>query len=100
MGSYYVDFVCVAAGLVIEIDGDTHGTDLALANDALRDNYLRGRGFTVLRFLNKDVLTNAEGVFSVVASHLETRAPSPPPQPSPRGGGSSPVEPAIPRQKQ
>ena len=89
LGAYYVDFVCISAGLVIEIDGDTHGAELALANDALRDDYLRGRGFTVIRFSNSDVLTNAEGVFSVVASHLETRAPIPPPQPSPRGGGSS-----------
>jgi very-short-patch-repair endonuclease len=89
LGSYYVDFVCVSAGLIIEIDGDTHGTDLALANDAVRDDYLSGRGFTVMRFSNADVLTNPDGVYAVVASYLETRAPSPPPQPSPRGGGSS-----------
>jgi len=87
LGSYYVDFVCVSAGLVIEIDGDTHGTELALANDCVRDDYLRGRGFMVMRFSNRDVLTNAEGVFDVVAAHLETRAPIPPPQPSPQGGG-------------
>jgi very-short-patch-repair endonuclease len=88
LGSYYVDFVCIAAGLIVEIDGDTHGTDLAVSNDALRDDYLSGRGFAVMRFSNRDVLTNADGVFSVVASHLETRALIPPPQPSPRGGGS------------
>ena len=87
LGSYYVDFVCISAGLVIEIDGDTHGTELALANDSVRDDYLRGRGFTVMRFSNRDVLTSPEGVFTVVDTHLD-RAPSPPPQPSPRGGGS------------
>ena len=84
---YYVDFACIAAGLVVEIDGDTHGADLAMSNDAVRDDYLNGRGFTVMRFSNRDVLSNAEGVFSVVASHLEMRAPIPPPQPSPQGGG-------------
>ena len=88
LGSYYVDFVCIAAGLVVEIDGETHGTDVAISNDAARDDYLNGRGFIVMRFSNSDVLSNADGVFSVVASHLETRAPLPPPQPSPRGGGS------------
>ena len=88
LGAYYVDFVCIAAGLVVEIDGDTHGTDLALANDAVRDDYLRGRGFIVMRFSNQDVLRNPDGVFLLVASHLETRAPIPPPQPSPQGGGS------------
>ena len=88
LGSYYVDFACIAASLIVEIDGDSHGADLAMSNDAVRDDYLRGRGFTVMRFSNRDVLTNAEGVFSVVASHLETPAPVPPPPPSPRGGGS------------
>ena len=87
LGSYYVDFVCISAGLIIEIDGDTNGTDLAVFNDAVRDDYLRGRGFTVMRFSNRDVLTNPEGVFTVVATYLD-RAPSPPPQPSPQGGGS------------
>lgn len=88
LGSYYVDFVCIAAGLVIEIDGESHGTDLAVSNDALRDDYLSGRGFTVMRFSNRDVLTNAEGVFGVVEAHLRARALLPPPPPSPRGGGS------------
>jgi very-short-patch-repair endonuclease len=88
LGSYYVDFVCISAGLVVEIDGDTHGADIGMSNDAVRDDYLSGRGFTVLRFSNRDVLNNAEGVFSIIASHLETRTPIPPPQPSPRGGGS------------
>jgi very-short-patch-repair endonuclease len=88
LGAYYIDFVCISAGLVVEIDGDTHGTELALANDAVRDDYLSGRGFIVMRFSNWDVLKNPDGVFLLVASHLETRALIPPPQPSPRGGGS------------
>ncbi|WP_082531191.1 endonuclease domain-containing protein [Devosia sp. Root436] len=91
LGSYYVDFVCIAAGLVVEIDGDTNGTDLAISNDAVRDDYLRGRGFTVLRFSNQDVLTNAEGVFSRVAAHLEIRAPVPQPRPPREGEGAAPV---------
>ena len=88
LGSYYVDFVCIAAALIVEIDGDTHGADVAASNDALRDEYLKGRGFTVMRFTNRDVLTNPDGVFSVVEAHLNNRANQPPPQPSPRGGGS------------
>ncbi|MBD8064120.1 endonuclease domain-containing protein [Devosia sp. PTR5] len=88
IGSYYVDFACIKAKLVVEIDGDTHGTDLAQSNDAVRDDYLRARGFTVLRFSNHDVTTNLEGIFDVLRAHLDIRAPSPPPQPSPQGGGS------------
>ena len=88
LGSYYVDFACLSVGLVVEIDGDTHGTDVAMSNDAARDDYLRGRGFVVMRFSNSDVLTNPDGVFDLVGAHLEMRALVPPPQPSPRGGGS------------
>jgi len=88
IGSYYVDFACLTASLVIEIDGDTHGSALARSNDASRDDYLRGRGFTVMRFSNHDVTSNPEGVFQIVASYLDTLPLSPPPQPSPRGGGS------------
>ena len=91
LGSYYVDFACISACLVIEIDGDTHSAHPALSNDAVRDDYLKGRGFTVLRFSNRDVLTNPDGVFAVVGTYLGSRAPVPPPQPSPQGGGSNSV---------
>jgi very-short-patch-repair endonuclease len=99
LGSYYVDFACISAGLIVEIDGETHGTDLARSNDATRDDYLHGRGFTVIRFSNQDVLRDGEGVFSVIATYLETGASRPPPQPSPPGGGSVPVDAAIRRQE-
>ena len=88
IGSYYVDFACLRAALVVEIDGDTHFTDPAQANDAVRDDYLRGRGFTVLRFTNAEVMGNPEGVFGAVSAFLDALPSSPPPQPSPQGGGS------------
>jgi very-short-patch-repair endonuclease len=72
IGSYYVDFACLHAGLVIELDGETHGGELAQSNDAVRDDYLRGRGFHVLRLTNDDVVHNPEGVFTVISSILAT----------------------------
>ena len=88
IGTYYVDFACLHAGLVVEIDGDSHGDDLAQSNDSVRDDYLRGRGFTVMRFGNREVTQNPEGVFQILAAYLDTLPASPPPQPSPQGGGS------------
>ena len=88
IGSYYVDFACLHAGLIVEVDGDSHGSELAQSNDAMRDDYLRGRGFTVMRFGNRDVLHNPEGVFNVLSSYLGALPVSPPPRPSPQGGGS------------
>ncbi len=91
LGSYYVDFACFEAGLVIEIDGETHGGALTMANDDARDDYLAGRGFAVLRISNRDMMGNPEGVYEVVVAALEGRTgrlrADPPPQPSPQGGG-------------
>ncbi|WP_332689545.1 endonuclease domain-containing protein [Devosia sp.] len=104
IGPYYVDFACIHAQLIIEVDGDTHGGEIAQANDLTRDEYLKARGFTVLRFSNDDVLNNADGVYQIIAGTLEHRPTShhasPPPQPSPQGGGCDPVEPATSRQDQ
>ena len=55
VGSYVVDFVCLDARLIIEIDGGQHESDQA-AYDAKRDTWLRGEGFRILRFWNNDVL--------------------------------------------
>jgi very-short-patch-repair endonuclease len=79
LGPFVVDFACHRPKLVIEIDGDTHYTDEALAKDRARDASLARHGFTVLRFTNDDVMTNPEGVYLVLASALtEGPLPSPP----------------------
>jgi very-short-patch-repair endonuclease/urease accessory protein UreE len=82
---YVADFACVAANLVVEVDGGQHADSDA---DAERDSYLQHRGWRVLRFWNNEVLSNPEGVAHRISEVL-TQAP--PPQPSPassEGGGS------------
>jgi very-short-patch-repair endonuclease len=83
LGAYYVDFACLHAKLVIEVDGSTHGTDIARHNDELRDDYLKSRGFVVLRFFGQDVMENEVGVGEIILATLAGRARnrrgSPPP---------------------
>lgn len=67
---FYVDFACLSAKVVIEIDGDTHTSDAAIAADAERDDYLRSVGFIVLRYWNNEVMTNADGVYTHLAGVL------------------------------
>ncbi|MEP7241672.1 MAG: DUF559 domain-containing protein, partial [Devosia sp.] len=86
IGAYYVDFACLQPSIAIEVDGATHGDDLAQSNDAMRDDYLSGRGFRVLRFWNNDVMVNPDGVWQVIVEALE-QAASPTLDPSPHGGG-------------
>ena len=70
IGTYYTDFACHRPAIVIEVDGSTHGSNLAQSNDAVRDDYLRGRGYRVLRFLSNDVTRNANGVFLAIEALL------------------------------
>jgi very-short-patch-repair endonuclease len=91
LGGYIADFVCLSAKLVIEVDGDQHGAERALRYDAARTAWLQENGFTVLRFTNRQIMTEAEMVidtiFAALSGQLE-RCPSPPtPSPSPHGGG-------------
>lgn len=62
IGPYIADFVCWPARLIVEIDGDTHLFDGAAARDAARTQYLRARGFEILRFWNNDVYEDASAV--------------------------------------
>lgn len=82
LGTYYVDFACHHPAVAIEVDGETHATPLAVANDATRDDYLRGRGYRVLRFWNTDVTDNPGGVQQVIAATLAELAPPTPALPA------------------
>ncbi|HWC92845.1 MAG TPA: DUF559 domain-containing protein [Pseudolabrys sp.] len=91
IGSYYADFACHEARIVIEIDGETHTAAAEIAGDALRSQYLQSRGYRILRFWNGDVMKNIEGVLEFIQQVLaerESRQPPPltPPHAS-RGRG-------------
>ncbi|WP_181301185.1 DUF559 domain-containing protein [Bosea sp. 124] len=91
LGPYVADFVCLAAKLIIEVDGDQHGTNAALVYDADRTAWLERNGYHVLRFTNRQIMIEAEMVvdtiFAALSGQLEC-CPSPPtPSPSPQGGG-------------
>ena len=77
IGPYTVDMACHHAKLVIEVDGDTHGSDSARRNDARRDAFLASEGYTVLRVTNSDVVSNPDGVYHLVAQALEGRPKQP-----------------------
>ena len=69
-GDYICDFFCADAKLVVECDGDVHGTPERTAIDQKRDAYLKSQGLTVLRFPNERVLNDAESVLREIAHEL------------------------------
>jgi very-short-patch-repair endonuclease len=60
------DFYCPAARLVIEVDGDSHDMGDRPEHDARRDSWLRGQGFSVIRFLAADVMRNTDAVVRAI----------------------------------
>ena len=78
IGSYIVDFVCVEKKIVIEIDGGQHA--LNTEHDDKRSEFLRNKGYRILRFWNSDVLKEKNAVLEEIILHLEE---SPSPRPSP-----------------
>ncbi|MCC6879277.1 MAG: endonuclease domain-containing protein [Rhodocyclaceae bacterium] len=82
VGRYIADFVCIEHKLIIELDGGQHAEQTAY--DTERDEWLRGEGFTVLRFWNNEAMQELEGVLETIRLAL---SPCPSPQPSPRARG-------------
>jgi very-short-patch-repair endonuclease len=70
LGRYVVDFACLRAELVIEIDGSQHGREDEMRRDAARTQWLESAGYRVLRFWNSDVNGNISGVLEKLYAEL------------------------------
>ena len=76
VGPFVVDFFCARLRLAVEIDGDSHARQTRY--DTMRTRWLsEQKGFRVLRFANRDVLGNIEGVLHAIDEAL--RGPGSPP---------------------
>ena len=70
IGDYIVDFYCPSAKLIVELDGGQHYTEEGMNRDQIRDKYLENFGFSVLRFSDREVFKNIEGVLERIFEHL------------------------------
>ena len=70
IGPYIVDFVAHRLRLVVELDGGQHAEEVAAERDRVRDDWLRTRGYMVLRFPNNEVLENIDGVADAIVGAL------------------------------
>src|SRR5712691_11799536 len=62
IGQYIVDFFCLEARLVIELDGGWHGEESKRIEDEHRAAFLQSHGYTVLRFWNNELTDDIRGV--------------------------------------
>jgi very-short-patch-repair endonuclease len=70
VGPFIADFVCFESRLVIELDGGQHAESY---RDKRRDRWFATNGFQVLRFWNSEVLSNIEGVVTLLAQALKVQ---------------------------
>jgi very-short-patch-repair endonuclease len=89
-GPYILDFYCPSEKLAIELDGDSHFTDEAIAHDIERTAYLNALSIKVLRFLNTDIYDNLIVVCERILAEMQEggEVGLPPPVP-PKIGGES-----------
>ena len=57
---FIVDFYCSKKRLIVEIDGDVHNEQIEY--DKIREATLIEMGFSIIRFLNHEVLNNWDNV--------------------------------------
>jgi len=69
--NYIVDFYCASERLIVELDGAIH-LDFGQQNyDYERTKNLETLGFTIVRFENKLVFENIEGVLEEISSYFK-----------------------------
>ncbi len=66
VGPYVADFACMAARLIIEVDGSQHGGEAGIARDRERTRWLEREGYRVIRFWNNEISENIIGILETI----------------------------------
>ena len=72
IGRYIVDFYCPECRLVIELDGERHFSITIDEYEAERTKFLEEQGLKIIRFDNKDLRENIDGVLQMIRENLRT----------------------------
>lgn len=93
LGPYILDFYAPKARLVVELDGSQHADDPAQKKkDTQRDAWLDAQGIRVLRFHDRQALTETEDVLEAIFQAVRdgSAAGIPPSPPLMKGGETQP----------
>ena len=69
IGPFFVDFICLKARLIVEVDGSQHAEQKE--QDESRSEFLRAKGYNLLRFWNFEVLSQIDSVVERIAEVLK-----------------------------
>ena len=70
IGNYIVDFICRKLNLIIEIDGSSHLTKSD--SDRIRQDYLEGLGFKIIRCSEAEVVHKLDDVVERICYAVES----------------------------
>jgi very-short-patch-repair endonuclease len=73
VGRYILDFYAPEYRLGVEADGGQHYGDTNKQHDEVRTNVLSKLGVEIIRFSDRDILTNIEGVYEAIEGALRKR---------------------------
>ena len=85
IGRYILDFYSPEYRLGIEADGGQHYEDKGRQRDELRTRELNKLGVEIVRFSDREILTNVEGVYEIIMKTIEKRGNPPHLNPLPEG---------------
>lgn len=74
---FVIDFYCPKLKLAVEIDGDSHFMSDSKTRDQERQLIIESFGITFLRFTNKEIYENIDGVLKKIAEYIEKQPPQP-----------------------
>jgi very-short-patch-repair endonuclease len=74
---FIVDFACLSHGLIIELDGATHGDSDEVKYDEKRTPFLNEKGFVVHLVKNIEVYENLMGVLGGILILLKSQKVKP-----------------------
>lgn len=76
IGGYIADFVCLKENLIVEVDGLIHQLPDNKKSDEERTEWLKERGFRVIRFSNDEVLLKLNAVLDKILRELKKAPPT------------------------
>ena len=70
VGGYILDFYCPDFRLAIEADGGQHYENKVKDQDDLRTRELNNLGIEMMRFTDREILTNSDGVVEAIQNAI------------------------------
>jgi very-short-patch-repair endonuclease len=71
VNKFVIDFYCPELKLAIEVDGESHYTENAKAQDEERQKIIEYYDITFLRFTNKEIYKNLNGVLIKIIEYID-----------------------------